>query len=424
MKNLPRDLAETYVRGLNDIPDGDRPFVRRVFLWICGHAQAPWLTQRGINAHVLLSAVSYDLGLRMGIYTIDDVKELCGCLISVLPEVPLEETCNDPPEKFANAGKPLPSKDHTSGSYPPAVGREREGTSYTDSELFVSLAHYTVREFLESTFILDTKAAFYSLPLITTTLEYTESVLRQALQSNPASSATDWVVDREAYCLTLACAIYCTSLGSRPDIQDLFLQYYSPYNPHYDRILAIQRQLLANFDHSSQHYLLQYLPTRVLLLSTMEKAPECITTVLNIRLVCAGSYGADDLVARCLSVYGVQSGRRLLEPVVVVTFCVLKDGFGEVPGIVPPSSNVWQEVTFQGTVDDIVRHVHSSGGQFLGLSYLTFMGTELEPAEGSSSDTASAGEEEWPVLNEGSAVPHSIRPLRDLATYQVTEGNA
>ncbi|KAH8913014.1 hypothetical protein BR93DRAFT_906681 [Coniochaeta sp. PMI_546] len=387
IKDLPRDLVETYVRGLNDVPFHDRPFVRRVFIWICGHAQAPWLTQRGINARILLSAVSHDLGIRTDTYTVDDVKELCGCLIDVSADAASRES-HSPPDELATAGKPLPRNHHLPSTYWPVVNKEQDATPGADSELFVSLAHYTVREFLESAHIQKTNVAFFSLPLTTTTFEFTQSVLRQALYSDPTSSATDWVVDREAYCLALSCAIYCTALNARLDIQDLFLGYYNPSMPHYRRILSIQQRLLGTFDHSSRHYLLQYLPVRILLLSTMEKAPDCISTVLNIRLVCGPSYGVDALVARCLSVHGVENEQRLLETILVVTFCVLKDEFKEVPGVVSSSLRMFQEVTFQGSISDIVRHVHSSSGHFMGISYLTFIGAE--PTATSDSDTMSA----------------------------------
>jgi hypothetical protein len=304
--------------------------------------------------------VSYDLGLRTDTYTTDDLKELCGCLIDVSVDSAPEDLASD---------------------------EEHDSASHAYTELFVSLAHYTVREFLESTLILETKAAFFSLPLTTTTFEFTQSVLRQALCSDPTSLATDWAVDSEAYCLTLACALHCTALSARPDIQNLFLEYYNPNKPHYHRILTIQRRLLESFDHSSQHYLLQYLPTRVLLLSTMDKAPDCITTVLNIRLVCGEFFGADDLIARCVSVYAVENKRHLFETILVVTFCLLKDGFGDVPRAVSASSEVWHEVTYQGTIDDIFKHVHSGSSQFLGLTHLKFMTSDS--TEASSSDTMS-----------------------------------
>ncbi|OIW32698.1 hypothetical protein CONLIGDRAFT_642393 [Coniochaeta ligniaria NRRL 30616] len=362
IKNLPKDLAETYARGLNDIPVGDRPFVRRVFIWICGHAHAPWLTERGINAHVLLSAVAYDLGLRADTYTIDDLKELCGCLIYVSADSASQEPSSRP-EELESAGKPLPRNDHLPSRYWPAGNKEQDSTPLADTELFVSLAHYTVREYLESPLILETNTAIFSLPPTTTLFEFTQSVLRQALDSDPTSSATDWIVDREAYCLTLACAIYHADMIARPDIQDLFLEYLNPNKPHYRRISVIQQRLLENFDDNSRHYFLQYLPTRVLSRSTMDKAPDCIATLLNIILIYGQSPGRDDLVDRCLCAYAVEDERHLSETILVVTFrllkdelkfCHHKDELRENPEITSSSSSMWEEVTFRGTISDIV----------------------------------------------------------------------
>ncbi|KAF5709363.1 ankyrin repeat [Fusarium mundagurra] len=60
LSNLPKDLSETYVRIFEAIPEDDRPLVRRILNWIIGHSQAAWIYDVGVNANLVISAVTYE----------------------------------------------------------------------------------------------------------------------------------------------------------------------------------------------------------------------------------------------------------------------------------------------------------------------------------------------------------------------------
>ncbi|KAF5622406.1 heterokaryon incompatibility protein het-E-1 [Fusarium sp. NRRL 25303] len=180
LSNLPKDLSETYARIFEAIPEDDRPFVRRVLIWIIGHSQAAWLYDVGVNANLLLSAVAYEhFGYETegqnSIIDFEYLQEICSCLITVR-YVP---------------GDIFDSRQEDSTGL-----QAREATGGQD--LYVSLAHYTVLEFL--------------------------SVLKQALAADPEGTNTDWIHDREAYCLTLGCALYIHDILADSDLQDLFLR--------------------------------------------------------------------------------------------------------------------------------------------------------------------------------------------------------
>lgn len=209
LQNLPPDLTETYARIFDAIPEPDRHFVRRLLVWICGHARAPWGTQDGLRADLLLSAVAYELygSSLQPAFDCDYLQELLGCLITAYPE---------------------------------------------DGALVVSLAHYTVLEFLTSPHILQTRVAFFSLPLATIDSEFAVSVLRQALAADAAGTSASWEHDREAYCLTLGAAL--GSFGG-DEVQRLLVQYLNPASPHYARFCAIQERIQLDDNDSFGFYL-------------------------------------------------------------------------------------------------------------------------------------------------------------------------
>ncbi|KAI7770180.1 hypothetical protein LZL87_002551 [Fusarium oxysporum] len=75
-------------------------------------------------------------------------------------------------------------------------------------------------------------------------IEIRKSVLKQALAADPEGTNTDWIHDREAYCLTLGCALYMPDILADSDLQDLFLRYINPCAPHYSRFEAIQSKIV------------------------------------------------------------------------------------------------------------------------------------------------------------------------------------
>ncbi|KAB5576232.1 hypothetical protein GE09DRAFT_1185021 [Coniochaeta sp. 2T2.1] len=347
IKNLPKDLAETYARGLGDIPECDRAFVRRVSIWIVRHTLVPSSSAlHGINAAVLLSAVSYDLGLQAGAYTLDDARELCGCLADVSVDSLSKPPRDDGAEEHMPSGEPVPRNGHLPSKYWPSGDNGQANAP--DSDLIVSLAHYTVSEFLQFSVILETHVASFSLPLTTTIFEYTASVLCQALQSDPTSPVRLIEADRETYCLIQAGFLSSKIVHHRPDILDLFLAYFNPNNPHYRRFQSIKQQLIEQHVHGPWRWLILYLPSKILLASTMDKPPDWLATVLNLRVVYPPVFEADGLVARCMAGRTEEEKRQLDEAVLVVSY----------------DMSLYAKPVFQGTIGDIEREVHGFGSHY------------------------------------------------------------
>ncbi|RYP60200.1 hypothetical protein DL769_008224 [Monosporascus sp. CRB-8-3] len=254
LRNLPDDLAETYLRIFESIPDTDRPFVRRVLLWVWGHESAPWLNDRGINAVLLLQAVAHDLhqadpDIDISTYNLEDLEDLCSCLITISPS-------DNEYEHRTDLGFPVsiaPEADFQGA---------RDTQSNDDTDLFVHLAHYTVAEYLSSPLILQTPISFFALSTTSVESEFALSIIRQALGADPMGSATDWVHDREAYCLTLGCTKYSPLFANYPKIQDMFIRYFHPKSPHYRRFEAIQKRILLSKDVVSGVYWVNYLVVR------------------------------------------------------------------------------------------------------------------------------------------------------------------
>ncbi|KAG8532304.1 uncharacterized protein KY384_003945 [Bacidia gigantensis] len=114
LRNLPETLDETYDRIL-DIPDKDQMFVHHALQWVCYHGDMHGGC--GMPCDVLLQAVNASMAKSTAenndrIYNNETLRELCGCLINIVSD------CG-----FINAN---------------------------DSSLVVAFAHYTVREWLES----------------------------------------------------------------------------------------------------------------------------------------------------------------------------------------------------------------------------------------------------------------------------------
>ncbi|RYP78839.1 hypothetical protein DL771_000224 [Monosporascus sp. 5C6A] len=344
LENLPEDLAETYRRIFESIPEIDRPFVRRVLLWVWGHQIAPWMNDRGINAVLLLQAVAYDLhqadpDIDMSMYNLEDLEDLCGCLIIISP--------ND------NEYKDRTDLDFSVST---ALEDDFQGAQRTPltsgTDLFVHLAHYTVAEYLSSPLILETPIAFFSLSTNSVRSEFALSIIRQALGADPMGHATDWVHDREAYCLTLGCARHLL-LANNPEIQDMFIRYYHPESPHYRRFRAIQKRILLTEDNVSSRYLVKNLVARNLGDPALRNLHGDAIALLNMLRV------HDSELARALAKQGNAS--ELLEAKLRVSFLekwldtepeavyegnifeldagdIYWDEFTYVPSIVPPEN--------------------------------------------------------------------------------------
>ena len=118
LRNLPKTLDETYDRILSAVPAEERLSVHYIFRWISFHNEL--YDGDGIPCNMLIQAVGKSTaklaanGLER-FYDNDSLRELCGCLIKIAP---IDNTGTD--------------------------GNVRYTT------LAVSFAHYTVREYLNS----------------------------------------------------------------------------------------------------------------------------------------------------------------------------------------------------------------------------------------------------------------------------------
>ena len=237
--------------------------MRRVLIWVCGHSRAPWLFRSGINAKLLLSAVAYDFyesGSNAGtcIFDCDYLQELCSCLMSVRTDI-------------ENSG--LDGRSNT-----------QDIESSDGAELVVSLAHYTVMEFLTSPHILQTRIAYFALSPDLIDSEFATSILKQAVEADPGGTATDWARDREAYCLTLGCALNRTVLLDKPGVLELFIQYLTPSNPHFSRFRAIQDRIVLSND-GCEVYHLGKLPARFHKTSVVNWNDHSAEALLNLLLI-------------------------------------------------------------------------------------------------------------------------------------------
>ncbi|KAK4209422.1 hypothetical protein QBC37DRAFT_54482 [Rhypophila decipiens] len=260
LRNLPVDLAETYTRILSAISPQDREYVRRVLIWVIGHSNAAWVTFDGIDAGILVSAAEYDLYGRTNKsssldvdrnYDIERLRELSDCLLTF---------------KCISGGEP--DDNSMTSSTTTLVNDAGTDACATKAVYVVSVSHYTVVEFLESSYISSNPlVSYFSLPQGVIRYEFATSIFRQAIEADPnrdGPSATDWETDREAYCLTLGCAIAFYShddfdrdleAGEADDLADLALHYFNPSNLHFSRFREIQQRIAVDPIGSGVYYL-------------------------------------------------------------------------------------------------------------------------------------------------------------------------
>ncbi|ENH70495.1 Vegetative incompatibility protein HET-E-1 [Fusarium oxysporum f. sp. cubense race 1] len=336
LSNLPKDLSETYIRIFEAIPDEDRPLVRCILTWIIGHSQAAWVYHVGVNANLLLSAVTYEhFGSetkgQKSIIDLEYLKEICSCLITVR-YVP-----GDIFDSWLEESPGLQAREATDGE-----------------DLYVSLAHYTVLEFLVSPHVCQPNFAFFAMSPELIRLKFAKSVLKQALAADPKGTSTDWIHDREAYCLTLGCALYLHDILAETDLQDLFMLYIHPSSPHYSRFEAIQSRIVQG-DEGSRCYFLRHIPARIHCSTTEYTCSGTAATLMNILLLWSGSMHKElmPMIRRLLAGRQIQ---ELLDTKVTVTFIEESEEELEEAG------NGLCENTLDGAVWEIVQF-HMLGRQ-------------------------------------------------------------
>jgi hypothetical protein len=159
LANLPKTLDETYERIFLSIPQEDCLFVRHALQWVQYHNE---LYGDSISCHTLLHAVerssakSNPVG-RAYHYNEELLRELCGCLITIMP-----------------------------------TRNSADGEAYPG----VSFAHYTVWEFLSSERIWNSRASFFAMNE-TIKLECTKILLLETINIRSNEEWEDVIVSNE-----------------------------------------------------------------------------------------------------------------------------------------------------------------------------------------------------------------------------------
>jgi hypothetical protein len=221
LANLPKTLDETYERIFLSIPQEDCLFVRHALEWIHYHNE---LYGDSISCHTLLHAVerssakSNPVG-RAYHYNEELLRDLCGCLITVMPT----RNC------------------HHGEAYPG-----------------ISFAHYTVWEFLSSEKIWNNRASFFAMTIETIKLECTKILLLEAINIH---SNKEWenVIVSKTYVIrsppgenfsvySVASSIislrkWGSAISKQDDSSRLAFDTLDPSMPHFQYLEAIAQDL-------------------------------------------------------------------------------------------------------------------------------------------------------------------------------------
>lgn len=131
LKNLPKTLNETYDRIFLAVPEEERLFVEHALRWIAFHNEL--YDGQGIPCEVLIQATEASMLSLTGnknerFYDQDTLREVCGCLIDISPECRRDS---------------FEERHHT--------------------YISVSFAHYSVREYLDSTRISNVVLGYHTI---------------------------------------------------------------------------------------------------------------------------------------------------------------------------------------------------------------------------------------------------------------------
>lgn len=173
LTELPETLDETYERILLDIPRSEWPYVRTALLWICAHQSLPF--KMGIPANILASATFSPHNLcddpisESHTYDFDTLYELCGCLIR-------------------------------SSWYHLSFEDDGGGGRIDVDILEVNLAHYTVKEFLYSDRIGQSRISHFSMTDRTTTHGFLSAVFSVCSRTDLDKPPGFFYTTLEDYC--------------------------------------------------------------------------------------------------------------------------------------------------------------------------------------------------------------------------------
>ncbi|MEJ0106519.1 MAG: NACHT domain-containing protein [Bacteroidota bacterium] len=206
IKSLPKTMDETYERIFSYIADEEKEFVRHVLHWVCFH-DLLWKGSVPLSANLLIDTYT---ALNKGVldsdeylYDIETLKDSCGCLVS-----------------FTFTKKDQPQS--------------------------ANIAHYTVREFLESD--RSSSTSWFSIKRKASYGLILAFVLEYATTSEVTEIPDDW--DDEYDPLNLSCISslqeYClaASFRSLQDLEELIeprlaFRFLNPLEPHFDALHAV-----------------------------------------------------------------------------------------------------------------------------------------------------------------------------------------
>ncbi|KAL9617227.1 MAG: hypothetical protein Q9160_007955 [Pyrenula sp. 1 TL-2023] len=154
LSNLPRTLDETYERILLEIPEDDWLPVQHVLHWLMFHNE---LFKTEMSLNTLLQAMQYNSASSSRhypdlIHDLEGLRERCGCLIMVQQEPEMQNGVSE------------------------VLRPERQ---------MVLFAHYTVKEYLQSSRISQKRVGFFALAQEKIQKQFAEIALRQALDIQP-----------------------------------------------------------------------------------------------------------------------------------------------------------------------------------------------------------------------------------------------
>jgi hypothetical protein len=217
LANLPKTLDETYDRIFLTIPEEERLFVQHALQWIYYHNEL--YNGKGIPCAVLLQGVEKSTAALAAdqnelFYDNETLRELCGCLINITPE----NTKN-------------------------FIG----DLHYTT--LAVSFAHYTVREYLDSTRISKSSTAYFTACKENLKQNFMEITFSEAQHIEPnelwewgtASNDTSDVIDAvegdfNGYCVVsalLSLRKWPREISQQDTLCTLAIDLLDPSKPHF-----------------------------------------------------------------------------------------------------------------------------------------------------------------------------------------------
>jgi hypothetical protein len=230
LKRLPKTLDETYERLFLSIPRDEWAYVHRTLQWIHHHNEL--FDGQGIPCAILIDAVhntvdSVDHPISDRFIDADTLRELCGCLISINQEdTEIPDTQNE--------------------------------DYFTSTVFTVSIAHYTVLEYLESARISQGPTAYFAISTKAVALELTERVLLH-VQNLPLKEGWKmahkfctrdiqmrWLSDFAMYCVAssiLFISQWQDDICKSKVLFDLTKEFFHPKRPHFNNMILFSTDM-------------------------------------------------------------------------------------------------------------------------------------------------------------------------------------